>query len=108
MKSQGFQWAALAGAAVVLPLLALAPAQAQDSKATECAMPSAQAPTPPDTGPNSGTQPGSSGSTGWTGGTGGSHTGTTPGAPTSASPNVHPPVVQGVNPSVVAPVRKEC
>ncbi len=59
-------------------------------------------------GEHSGTAPGGAGSTGWTGGTGGSNIGTTPGAPTPGSPTEHPATVQGKDPSVVGPVRRDC
>ncbi|MFG1423788.1 hypothetical protein [Roseixanthobacter liquoris] len=64
--------------------------------------------TPPAKGENSGTAPGGAGSTGWSGGTGGSYIGTQQSGATSGSPTDHPATVEGVNPSVVGPTRKDC
>lgn len=86
----------------------LTPAEAQTSGQTSSDCEATPAPTPPAQGVHSGTQPGGAGSTAWSGGTGGSHIGTTPGSPTPASPNEHPPVVEGKDPSVVGPTRKDC
>lgn len=97
-------------AAAVALAAPLAPAFAQSSTpfTAGCeATPTASA-TPPAQGADSGTKPGGDGSTAWSGGTGGSHIGTTPGAPTAGSPTAHPPTVQGVNPSVVGPARRDC
>lgn len=86
------------------------PAAAQTSGPAQsgCAATPTESATPPAQGDDSGTRPGSAGSTAWSGGTGGSYIGTTPGAPTPASPTEHPPTVQGANPSVVGPVRRDC
>ncbi|MFS8037487.1 hypothetical protein ACI7BZ_11080 [Xanthobacter sp. AM11] len=87
---------------VVLASAVPAPAAAQaDPPAADkgaCEQPPHAAATPPATGAQSGTRPGSEGSTGWTGGTGGSYTGLTPHAGTPASPDRQPEVVTGVNP----------
>lgn len=64
--------------------------------------------TPPSQGESSGTAPGGAGSTGWSGGTGGSFIGTQQSGATSGSPTEHPATVEGVNPSVVGPTRKDC
>ncbi|MFG1426047.1 hypothetical protein [Roseixanthobacter glucoisosaccharinicivorans] len=64
--------------------------------------------TAPAKGENSGTAPGGAGSTGWSGGTGGSFIGTQQSGATSGSPTDHPATVEGVNPSVVGPTRKDC
>ncbi|MEP9368463.1 hypothetical protein [Xanthobacter sp. VNH20] len=64
--------------------------------------------TAPAGGDGSGTAPGGAGSSGWSGGTGGSYIGTGPSGPTSGSPTEHPATVEGVNPSVVGPTRKDC
>ncbi len=99
----------LAFAAVAL-VWAAPPAAAQATATTKSgceATPTTPA-TPPAQGADSGTRPGGDGSTAWSGGTGGSYIGTTPGGPTPASPTEHPPTVQGANPSVVGPVRRDC
>lgn len=96
--------AALLASATLVPAVAQAPGPPSSG----CEAKQGTAPTPPAQGQHSGTQPGGSGSTGWSGGTGGSNIGTTPGAPTAGSPTDHPPTVQGVSPSVVGPVRRDC
>ncbi|MEP9378177.1 hypothetical protein ABLE91_15785 [Aquabacter sp. CN5-332] len=109
MKTENALLCALSCAAL-LASAPLAPAAAQTSgpSSSGCEVAQGTAPTPTAHGAHSGTQPGSSGSTAWSGGTGGSNIGTTPGAPTPGSPTDHPPTVQGVSPSVVGPVRKDC
>ncbi len=99
---------ACVGAALLV--LGTIPAVAQKlGPAAGCeATPDKAAPTPAKQGGSSGTDPGNAGSTGWSGGTGGSNIGTTPGSPTPGSPTEHPATVQGVNPSVVGPTRKDC
>lgn len=100
----------LFASAAAAALLWAAPAIAQSGgpPSTGCAAKPAHPATPPAQGADSGTKPGGDGSTAWSGGTGGSYIGTSPGAPTPASPTDHPPTVQGVNPSVVGPVRRDC
>ncbi|MEW6121244.1 MAG: hypothetical protein AB1698_01415 [Pseudomonadota bacterium] len=97
-------------AALGLALALAMPAAAQTAGPTSsgCEATPTTAPTPIEKGANSGTAPGGSGSTAWSGGTGGSHIGTTPGAPTPGSPTEHPATVQGKDPSVVGPVRRDC
>lgn len=94
--------AAFAGILLLMLLPHSGGARAEDrSPGREaCAQAPQEAMTEPDTGPSSGTAPGSSGSTGWTGGTGGNFTGTTPQAPSPASPTWHPQTVQGLDPKV--------
>lgn len=100
----------MAPAVLGLLLGAATPSIGQTSgpSATGCEATPAPAPTPIEKGENSGTAPGGSGSTAWSGGTGGSFIGTTPGAPTPGSPTEHPATVQGKDPSVVGPVRRDC
>lgn len=95
-------------AAALLWVTVPAGAQQAGTSSSGCEATPTQPATPPAQGPDSGTRPGGDGSTAWSGGTGGSHIGTTPGAPTPASPTSHPPTVQGANPSVVGPVRRDC
>jgi hypothetical protein len=70
--------------ALVAATLLTAPAFAQDIKNGQPT--SQQGVTPPETGPSSGTKPGSMGSTGWTGGRRDSHSGAGP-ETTGSSPN---------------------
>lgn len=99
----------LASALVLMVLPSGGGARAEGAAPTReaCAQEPQEAATEPDTGPSSGTAPGSPGSTGWTGGTGGSFTGTTPHAPTPGSPTWHPQTVQGLDPKV-EPQREPC
>lgn len=87
-------FACMAWAILSQPAFAQAPAV--DKKGCESA-PTAQAPTPSEQGPKSGTKPGNPGSSGWTGGMGGSHSDTTPSGPAPGSGQYQPPVARGLD-----------
>ena len=65
----------------------------------DCVAAEKTAPTPSQTGPQSGTAPGNTGVTGWTNGLGGTHTDTTPSGPLPGAGTAHSPTARGLDPT---------